>query len=120
MRLKLDENLPASLTGILVGLGHDVDTVQMEGLAGSPDVCVWEAAQRESRALVTQDLDFSDLRRFSPGTHHGLILIRLAKPGRFALRRRIQSVFTQENIESWAGCFVVVTEIKVRIRRVNS
>jgi hypothetical protein len=34
-------------------------------------------AQRAGRFLVTQDLDFSDVRRFEPGSHHGLLLVRL-------------------------------------------
>jgi len=30
MKIKLDENLPASLIGILVQLGHDIDTIPQE------------------------------------------------------------------------------------------
>lgn len=37
MNIKLDENLPAELVGILAVTGHDVDTVPDEGLAGRPD-----------------------------------------------------------------------------------
>jgi hypothetical protein len=35
MRIKLDENLPTSLVEALIQLGHDVDSVQQEGLQGS-------------------------------------------------------------------------------------
>ncbi|WP_438003317.1 DUF5615 family PIN-like protein [Sorangium sp. So ce321] len=45
MRIKLDENLPTSLVQALVQLGHDADSVQQEGLQGSPDAGVWAAAQ---------------------------------------------------------------------------
>ena len=44
MKLKLDENLPASLAAVLGELGHDVDTVPEEGLRGRSDEDVWEAA----------------------------------------------------------------------------
>ena len=74
MRIKLDENLPVRLVDVLSDLGHDVDSVPMEGLSGKPDEAVWAAARNEGRFLVTQDLDFSDLRRFSPGTHDGVSL----------------------------------------------
>jgi predicted nuclease of predicted toxin-antitoxin system len=77
MRLKLDENLPASTAIRLRALGHDVHTVLEEGLSGRPDNDVWQAAQTEARFLVTQDLDFSDERRFAAGTHAGLLLVRL-------------------------------------------
>jgi len=117
MKIKLDENIPARLTSILGKLGHEVDTVKSEGLAGRDDSTVWEAAQRTRRFLITQDLDFSDVRRYAPGRHEGLLLVRLRDPGRNALTRRIQTVFESEDIESWKGCFVVATDRKIRVRR---
>lgn len=82
MNIKLDENLPAELARNLKELGHEVHTVQDEGLVGKADRDIWEAAQRERRFLVTQDLDFSDSRRFLPGSHSGILLVRLRSPGR--------------------------------------
>ena len=67
MKIKLDENLPVRLTVVLASLHHDVHTVAEEHLSGGSDRDVWEAAQRDDRFLITQDLDFSDLRRFVPG-----------------------------------------------------
>lgn len=64
MKVKLDENLPALLTVALGELGHDVHTSNEEGLGGYPDDQIWRAAQREGRFLITQDLDFSDVRQF--------------------------------------------------------
>ena len=117
MKIKLDENIPASLVRLLAQLGHDIDTVQQEGLAGTPDSDIWTAVQSAERFLITQDLDFSDLRRFAPGTHHGLLLVRLRAPGRDALTRRVHAVFRTERIETWKRAFVVVTDHKLRIRR---
>jgi predicted nuclease of predicted toxin-antitoxin system len=117
MRIKLDENLPESLLSSLAALGHDVDNVRLEGMTGQPDPAVWQAAQASSRFLITQDLDFSDIRKFAPGTHHGLLLVRLRLPGRLALAKRLHSVFVTEVVESWARCFVLVTDRKVRLHR---
>jgi len=117
MTLKLDENLPATQVTRLVALGHDVDTVPGEQIAGKDDDTVWNAAQQAGRFLLTQDLDFSDVRRFEPGTHHGLMLIRLNNPSRRRLTARVEVVFNTERVEQWAGCFVVVTDRKVRVRR---
>ncbi len=75
--IKLDENLPSRLVSSLTQLGHDVVTVPAEGLVGNDDEIVWRAAQADRRFLVTQDLDFSDVRRYAPGTHHGLLLFRV-------------------------------------------
>ena len=117
MRIKIDENLPAILVAELRDLGHEVDSVPSERLAGQPDPVVWEAAQRAARFLITQDLDFSDIRKYAPGTHQGLLLVRLVLPGRLALARRVRAVFQTENVQTWAGCFVVVSDHKVRVRR---
>jgi predicted nuclease of predicted toxin-antitoxin system len=117
MKIKLDENIPIRIASVLNRLGHETDTVPQEGLAGQNDIRVWEAAQRAGCFLITQDLDFSDIRRFIPGTHHGLLLIRLRDPGRSAIVERIQLLFKAEEVESWKGCLVVVTEHKIRIRR---
>ncbi len=117
MKIKLDENLPVQTASRLHALGHDVHTTSAEGLAGCSDPEIWTAAQREERFLITQDLDFSDARRFTPGSHHGILLIRLLSPSRLGLTQRVTEVFQTEHVEGWARCFVVVTERKVRVRR---
>ncbi|MGB8473117.1 MAG: DUF5615 family PIN-like protein [Candidatus Acidiferrum sp.] len=115
MKIKLDENLPASLTSLIESRGHEVYSICEEGLIGHTDVEVWSAAQRESRFLITQDLDFPDLRRFFPGTHHGILLVRLRTPNRENLALRVAEIFRTEDVESWVGCFVVATERKIRL-----
>jgi predicted nuclease of predicted toxin-antitoxin system len=106
VRIKLDENLPTGLVQLLTGLGHDVDTVPDEGVAGQDYTVVWRAAQDAGRFLSTQDLDFSDARTFASGTHHGILLVRLPQPGRAALSERVATLFRGEEVESWAGCMV--------------
>ncbi len=115
MKIKLDENLPLSLAILLRGLGHDVHSTHEEGLTGYPDHEIWGMAQQESRFLITQDLDFSDLRLFAPGSHHGILLVRMRSPSRENLVGRIVDLFQSENTVEWAGCFVVATERKIRV-----
>ena len=117
MNLRLDENVPEQLAVALRQLGHNVHTVPGENLAGQTDAAIWAAVQSEQRFLITQDLDFSDVRRFQPGGHAGLLLVRLHAPGRIALTRRISSVFTLEPVESSIGCFAILTDHKLRVRR---
>ncbi len=57
------------------------------------------------------------MRRYIPGTHAGLLLVRLAQPGRDALTRRIVTLFATENIDQWQGCLIVATDHKMRIKR---
>lgn len=117
MRIKLDENLPVSLADLLAQAGHNVDTSPQENLTGAEDSEVWRAAQAAERFLITQDLDFSDIRRFPPGTHFGLLLIRLDHPSRSELLEKMRQILETEEFESWKQCLVVATEHKIRIRR---
>lgn len=117
MKVKLDENLPQHIAVELRARAHEVDTVGEEGLTGRTDAEVWQAAQREGRLLITQDLDFSDTRKFLPGTHHGIVLIRLQSPSRQNLIARTNELFDTEDVTAWTGCFVVATERKIRVRR---
>jgi predicted nuclease of predicted toxin-antitoxin system len=118
MKAKLDENLPLRIATRLRELGHDVHTTQQENLSGCNDSELWAQAQLEGRTLITQDLDFSDSRRFTPGTHHGVVLIRLHSPSRLRLVERLEEAFQTEPVDEWAECFVVVTDHKIRVRRV--
>jgi predicted nuclease of predicted toxin-antitoxin system len=117
MKIKLDENLPSLLAPRLAAMRHDVHTVVEEGLAGKADPVVWQAAQSEGRFLITQDMDFSNAKRLAPGTHHGILLIRLQNPSWRAIVARVADLFAYEDVTQWARCFVVATESKVRVRR---
>jgi predicted nuclease of predicted toxin-antitoxin system len=116
MKIKLDENLP-QLATLLEDFGHEIHTLHEEKLSGHSDKEVWEAAQKESRFLITQDLDFSDSRKFAPGSHHGILLVRLRSPNRRALLERIKEIFEKESASDWNACCVVATERKIRVLR---
>ncbi len=120
MKIKIDENLPASLVPILFKLGHDAETVPQEGMAGKPDDQIWKEVKKAGRFLITQDLDFSDMRQFAPGNHHGVLLVRLREPGRLALINRIRALFEVEKVEDWKGSLVIATDRKIRIRSTTS
>lgn len=117
MLIKIDENLPAGVVQELKTLGHDADSSIEEGLGGCDDRTIWQSAQARGRLLITQDLDFSDARQFLPGTHHGIVVVRLRQAGRNALTERLRSIFQIEDVETWSGCLVVVSERKIRVRR---
>lgn len=117
MKIKLDENLPYALAVELRNLGHDVDTVADEGLLGSEDAFLWRAIQVAERFLVTQDLDFSDARKYQSGTHFGILLLRFGDLKMIAIIDRVRTIFKTEHVEQWARCCVVATEWKVRVTR---
>lgn len=117
MKLKLDENLPASAAPRLAALGYDVHTVLDESLGGKHDAVVWTAAQLEGRMLVTCDLDFSDARTFAPGSHSGIFLVRLPDAEQWRAADHLVAWFSDPDAPSWQSCLVVATLHKVRVLR---
>ena len=76
MRLKLDENIDARLALVLRGAGHDAMTVREQGLHGTDDVHLYQLCISENRALVTLDLDFSNVLRYPPEGTPGIMVLR--------------------------------------------
>lgn len=102
---------------MLRALGHDVEHVATKNLAGHPDHDVRAAARADDRFLLTQDRRFADVRIFVPGSHPGILLVRLKSPKRRMLLEKVRVIFETEDVESWRGCFVVVSDTKLRVRR---
>jgi predicted nuclease of predicted toxin-antitoxin system len=117
MKIKLGENLPERIVAGLSALGHDTDTVAREGLGGATDEDLWPKVQRAARFLITKDLGFSDERLYPPGSHEGILVLRLADDRSSAAAERLVAVFQTEAVEAWSGCLVVVSDHKVRVRR---
>ena len=74
MRFKIDEHLPLEIKDLLAQHQHDPVTVPDEGMAGSIDPDVAQVCRKEARALLTLDLDFSDIRTYPPEDYHGIIV----------------------------------------------
>jgi len=77
VRLKLDENVDLRVISLLRLAGHDVATVQGQGLSSAPDVEVINVCRREGRGLVTSDRGFGNRIRFNPSDYAGIVVIRL-------------------------------------------
>jgi predicted nuclease of predicted toxin-antitoxin system len=52
-------------------------TVRDQQLQGCADHRLYEVCRAEQRCLITLDLDFSDVLRFSPQQAHGIVVIRV-------------------------------------------
>lgn len=114
MRLERDENLGQRLRPLLAEHHHDVDAVVDEGLGGADDDAVAAAAQCEGRMLLTLDLDFSDIARFVPGSHPGIVVIRVPEP-RPSLVTAV--LLARHSLDDLAGCTVIAQFGGVRVRR---
>jgi predicted nuclease of predicted toxin-antitoxin system len=79
MRLKLDENLGRQPAELLRGHGHEVATVDEEGLSGAADKDVIRISRDEHRCLLTLDLDFGNPLLFKPSEYSGIAVLRLPR-----------------------------------------
>jgi predicted nuclease of predicted toxin-antitoxin system len=120
VRIKLDENIPVSVAEPLRSAGHDVDTVVVEGLAGAPDVEVLANATSSDRLVVTLDRGFADLRVHPPGSHAGMIVLRVEDHVTSGHRAGGQSLLGAVDIDGLTGCVSVFRAGTIRVRRSGS
>jgi len=116
VRLKLDENLPVELADLFRDAGHDVLTVLDQELGGAKDPELAIVCLREGRAIVTLDLDFSDIRAYPPDDYPGIVVFRLGNQGRdhvLAIAERFLRLLSSENL---VGQLWIVEESQVRVR----
>ena len=116
MRIKLDENPPVQLKSLFTESGHDADTVVEEGLGGAPDARVAAVCIGDERVLVTQDLDFSDIRTYPPAEHSGIVVFRLSTAARDALLELAAILIERMGESSPRGQLWIVEDTRIRIR----
>ena len=88
MLVKLDENLGRSHVALLLEAGYQTDRVHDQGLSGAADPVVWERVSSEGRFFITMDLGFADVRRYKPGSHPGILLLRARNRSRPLMAHR--------------------------------
>jgi len=116
MRFKVDENLPIEVAGLLRGAGHDAATVNEQGMGGAKDPDLAVLLQRESRALVTLDGGFGDIRSYPPHEYAGLVVLRLPRQDKDFVLQTIRRFLGQLPREPLEGCLWIVEANRIRIR----
>ena len=115
--VKLDENLGLSAIELLRHAGYAAERVYDEGLSGAKDPVVWQRVCQEHRFFITLDLDFADIRRFPPGSHPGVLLLRPRSRSRDAVLSVLRRVLREYPLQALSGCLAVADEQRTRIRR---
>ena len=116
MNFKLDENLPASAAVALTRTGHDADTVAAEGLQGAPDRDVVTAAATAGRVLITLDQGMGDIRAYPPGSHAGIVVLRLPDQSAATVSQAISDLANLADPATLTGAIAVLQRGLLRIR----
>jgi predicted nuclease of predicted toxin-antitoxin system len=116
VKFKLDENLSPSLLAIFAAAGHDAHSVVQQALGGQPDDRVINVCSRESRALITLDLDFSNILIYPPSKYVGIVVLRLIDQAHRTVEAAIRRVLELLPQESVVGTLWIVEEHRIRIR----
>lgn len=119
IRFKVDESLHVEIADLLRERGYDAVTVFDQGLRGRNDHDIAELSQSEGRILISIDLDFSNILMFPPEKYPGLIVLRLRKKSRSAVRRVVTRVINHLDKEPLTGRLWVVDEHRIRIHHVS-
>ena len=79
MKFFLDENMPLRACDLLHELGFETDHVITLNMRGASDERIAGFARENKAVLVTKDIEFGSLLLYPPGSHHGLLILRLPK-----------------------------------------
>jgi len=117
-RFLVDEDMPRSTCVVLREAGHEVEDVRDAGLRGCTDEEVIAYARARGAVLITADKGFANILRFPPGTHAGILVLRM--PNELSVpelnRRLLQALMRMEG-EDLRGLLIIVEPHRIRIRR---
>lgn len=116
MRFKLDENLPVRAAEALRAAGHDVVALLDQLAAGAQDTTVAQLVRDERRALITQDLDFADIRAYPPSDYHGIVVLRPRSSSANETLRLVARLVLAVEQEPLERRLWIVDEHRIRIR----
>ena len=109
--------MPRSASQVLVAAGHDVDTVVDEDLAGASDPQVVAAATVTGRLLITQDRGLGDIRKYPPGGHAGILVLRPPDQSATTVAAALAELIAGQDLHALAGTITVAQRGLLRIRR---
>ena len=115
--VKVDEDLPRSLAALIADRGYAVATVLDQGWGGVPDDELMSKIVAEGRLLVTADKGFADIRRYPPGSHPGILLLRPDRESAVEYRSLLAAVLTDHALDQLSGTVAVASSGGVRVRR---
>ena len=116
MRFLADMGISQKSVAWLRTQGHDAVHLRDEQLHRLPDTEILGKAKRESRIILTCDLDFPALLAASQSSLPSVILFRLDDERPDNINRRLSAVLAESTVALQNGAIISVDETKHRVR----
>lgn len=116
MKFLVDENVFPKITLHLRSLGHDVKSIQEEGLNRIADDEIVRLAKKEDRAIITFDKHFGNVLKYPPSNTAGIVHIRIHPPLLKDLLLAIDNLFKKYRLPSFHGKLIVLSRTGYRVR----
>jgi predicted nuclease of predicted toxin-antitoxin system len=116
VKIKVAEDLPSLIINLLNDRGYPaMGCVQNMGRWKDP--ALWDAVQAEQQFFITADKGFADTRRYPPGQHAGVLLLRPDEDGIRPMLELLERVLNNYDLNTLAGAVTVVNSQSIRVRR---
>lgn len=116
MRLLIDMNLSPEWVESLKEWGLDSVHWSTVGKANAPDSEIFAHARTCGSAILTQDLDFSQILFETAAKGPSTILLRLGDELSQSTQKRVAGIILQCRAEINAGALLVIDDRKTRLR----
>ena len=117
MSLLLNHCVQRKFLRILKSWGYEISLLQEHIAPDSDDSDVIEIAQKLDAALITEDMDFSNIFDYPPKDFGGIIVIRYSAKEEVktinSLKRALEDLYRDD----LRGVLVVISSERYRIRR---
>ena len=116
MNIFADECVYKSTVDLLRSWGHDVLTTQEAGLAGKRDEEILAYVVMHERVLITIDMDFSNIRHYTPKSRRGIIIAKIRPRNANAAHKVPEYLLNNIEPNRLSMSLVIVDQSKYRIR----
>lgn len=116
MRLLADAHISPRTVEFLRTLGHDIQRVSDVLPPASSDEAIVQLAERGTRVILTQDLDFSAIIALGGERFPSLISLRLSSSRIEHINGVLERVLPQVEAAVLAGSIVTVEDQRIRVR----
>jgi len=118
VRFLIDADLPRSAKPLLENYGHEAIDAHDVGLRFAKDPVIARYVLDHQACLLTGDFGFADVRNYSPGKYHGLVVLELPRnaTSKFILGLIEDFLKQPEIIIRLPGRLAIVEAGRIRLR----